>query len=133
MENALSRVTALQSTRREFAALEPALRLSLSDRRTTAWVACNDPTALMCLDFLASQGMAVPGEMSVVGFDDMTMAFVNNLTSYNFNSRAVMHAMVRWIIAPQLVERLGRGGDVVQVAGYVSRRGTTARARSDGD
>jgi hypothetical protein len=71
----------------------------------------------------------------VVGFDDMTMAFVNNLTSYNFNSSAVMHAMVRWLIAPRLVEKLSKGGDVgsVQVEGYVSRRGTTAHAHYDGN
>jgi LacI family transcriptional regulator len=50
--------------------------LDLLDRGTpfTAVVAANDLIALGCLDALARRGLTCPGEVSVVGYNDMRFA-----------------------------------------------------------
>lgn len=52
-------------------------RLLDSGTAVSAIVAGNDLIALGCLDAIRARGLSVPGDLSVVGFDDMT--FVNRL------------------------------------------------------
>jgi LacI family transcriptional regulator len=52
-------------------------RLLDSGEDVSAIVAGNDLIALGCLDAIRARGLSVPGDLSVVGFDDMT--FVNRL------------------------------------------------------
>ncbi|MBD3321082.1 MAG: GntR family transcriptional regulator [Chitinivibrionales bacterium] len=66
----------------------------------SAWIACNDRVALEALTFARECGIAVPQELSVVGFDDSPQALAANLTSYNFNVRAMVHAMLDFVARP---------------------------------
>jgi DNA-binding LacI/PurR family transcriptional regulator len=92
----------------------------LDDRGVSAWVADNDVTALMCLSYLESRRVPVPQRIGVVGFDDGNFALVNNLTSYNFNCRAVMLAALNHLLAPSAA-----GPRRVEIEGYVAQRRTT--------
>jgi DNA-binding LacI/PurR family transcriptional regulator len=100
----------------------------LDNKDITAWVADNDPTALICLSFLEQRRAAVPGRISVAGFDDGNLALVNNLTSYNFNCRAVVLAALDHLLAPA-PSRAGRPvPERVEIEGHLVQRGTTGRS-----
>ncbi len=99
------------------------------DSRVTAWVADNDPTALVCLSYLASRGVRVPQEISLVGFDDGNLALVNNLTSYNFNCRTVMLAALQHILSPPPPRPGHLGPERVEIEGYIAQRATVGPAR----
>jgi DNA-binding LacI/PurR family transcriptional regulator/DNA-binding transcriptional regulator YhcF (GntR family) len=88
----------------------------------TTWVAGNDLVALGALRYLASQGVKVPRDLSVAGFDDTPEAFASELTSYNFNLPAIAHAMLHHILGPRGGRR--RGGPV-EIEGYVSERASS--------
>ena len=51
-----------------------ALRLLEADVRPTALIAYNDDTALAAMGVLAQQGIAIPDDLSVVGWDDSQLA-----------------------------------------------------------
>jgi hypothetical protein len=95
----------------------------LGDAAVSAWVADNDVTALVCLSYLESRQVAVPLRVSVVGFDDGNFALVNNLTSYNFNCRAVMLAALNHLLAPSAA-----GPRRVEIEGFVAQRLSTGVA-----
>ncbi|MBD3216615.1 MAG: hypothetical protein GF311_28630 [Candidatus Lokiarchaeota archaeon] len=71
---------------------------ALQQPEITAWVAANDEVALWALDLLAEKGVRVPKEISVMGFDDRTEALQERLTSYNFNFRAIIPAMIDFVL-----------------------------------
>jgi hypothetical protein len=108
-------------------ALEPLFEQALSDRTITAWVGENDGVAFGALDFLKQHGLSVPHDRSVLGFDDTLGAFTRDVTSYDFNIPAVMHAMVSHVVRP---EARGSRNRWATVGGYVNRRGSTGRAPS---
>lgn len=88
----------------------------------TAWVAANDHVALFCLHHLRAVGKRVPRDVALVGFDDLSEATTLGLTSYNFNTPAIIHAMVEHIAQPDYKPRdLNRP---TMVDGYVTVRGT---------
>ncbi|MBD3240578.1 MAG: hypothetical protein GF331_08340, partial [Chitinivibrionales bacterium] len=100
----------------------------LADSRITAWVADNDPTALACQSFLERRGVGVPERLSLAGFDDGNFALVNNLTSYNFNCRAVMIAALHHILAPPPGRPDRPGPSRIEIEGYIAQRRTTGPA-----
>jgi DNA-binding LacI/PurR family transcriptional regulator len=65
--------------------LLPRFEEALSDRSVTAWVGFNDTVALLAYSFLLSNGIKVPEDISVIGFDDTIASYGYNLSSYNFN------------------------------------------------
>lgn len=81
-------------------ALFPALEALMRDTKVTAWVGNSDTDALVALDFLRLSGIAVPGRISVAGFDDSYEAFAQKLTSYNFNGSAYVNAMLESVLRP---------------------------------
>jgi DNA-binding LacI/PurR family transcriptional regulator len=100
-------------------------------RRDYTAIACaNDTTAVHCLRALRSAGVRVPGDVSVIGFDDSVEALSSGLTSYNFNGHAVMSAMVDHVLHP--VRRRQRQEPIVEIEGYVHQRGTVASAGQRG-
>jgi DNA-binding LacI/PurR family transcriptional regulator/DNA-binding transcriptional regulator YhcF (GntR family) len=111
-------------------ALAPAFEQALADPAITAWVGCNDPTALACLRFLAEKGVAVPRRLSVAGFDDSLEAVANGLTSYNFNVAGLAHAMVTHILRPAMKRERSGGSEWFEPAGAVTRRASTGPVAS---
>jgi len=66
----------------------------------TAWIGANDICALNALKWLRARGIAVPGKISVVGFDDIVEALRSDLTSFKFSYASMARAMIRQILSP---------------------------------
>jgi LacI family transcriptional regulator len=109
--------------------LKPLMRRALENADSTAWVAANDYMALACLRFLRQEGLAVPGRLSVAGFDDMTAAFAAGLTSYNFNRPAAVHAALSFLAGAGVQRLPHAAGEPVAIDGFVSPRASTAPPR----
>jgi len=75
-------------------------------RAPTAVLAANDMIALGCLDVFAERGIGCPGDVSLVGFNDMP--FVDRLTPALSTVR-VPHYEIGAEAARMLLERLGNG------------------------
>ena len=84
-------------------------------------MAATDTTALQCLHYLRQSGVDVPGQLSVVGFDDTVEASMLRLTSYNFNFGATVQAMLRHVVAPRGTQR-GRSLPPLAIGGFVTAR-----------
>jgi hypothetical protein len=108
--------------------LQGSFEQALRDDRTTAWVTVNDSVAVVALEFLNKKGIKVPGEISVVSFDDSYIAIANQITSYNFNVPAIMTEAFRHI-AGQGAATASRRAKVVRIDGMVVERKTTGRTR----
>jgi DNA-binding GntR family transcriptional regulator len=95
----------------------------------TAVVGANDALALACLGVFWSEGIRVPGEVSVVGFDDTPEAARSGLTSYTFDSLSAAQAMVNFVLEPLRGPYPSRSRRrVVETRGRISIRLSTARA-----
>jgi LacI family transcriptional regulator, galactose operon repressor len=107
-------------------AMHALLRLS---RRPTAVVCSNDWTAIGALHAVHDADLEVPGDISIVGFDDIPIARYTNppLTTVNMTASDVgttaFQALFR-LIAEEAVE-----GDVYQIPTRLVVRGSTARPR----
>jgi hypothetical protein len=95
----------------------------------TAIVGYNDTAALAVLRYLRERGIAVPGRVSVVGFDDSPEASLEGLTSYNFNSQEAISLLVGHILSDP-ARRLRRAPPVDLVQGYVTERASSGLAPS---
>lgn len=107
--------------------LTPLVRAALDDHDVTAWVAASDGFALDCMGLLRARGMAVPGLVSLAGFDDTHEAFQHGLTSYNFNAPAVLHAMLQHLLGSTNWRDRPAGMTAGEVDGFVSVRRSTGR------
>jgi DNA-binding LacI/PurR family transcriptional regulator len=99
-------------------------------RRPTAVIASNDRCAAGLLDAFVRAGIAVPGEISLVGYDDSTLARLAHvdLTTVNQDSPArAAHAVAA------AVSRLDEGRDQgieVVLRPHLVVRGTTGPPRT---
>jgi DNA-binding LacI/PurR family transcriptional regulator len=66
--------------------------------KATLWIASSDRIALECLTWLADQGVKVPQDLALMGFDDSQDANRRELTSFRFDTPAMAKAMVRQIL-----------------------------------
>jgi DNA-binding LacI/PurR family transcriptional regulator len=105
------------------AALRPLFQAAIADPSLTAWVGANDEVALEARAFLEEQGRRVPEDVSVVGMDDSTEASVHHLTSYSFNGRAAMRAMVAYVLSPARAPH-GSARSPLEIGGAVVARRT---------
>jgi DNA-binding LacI/PurR family transcriptional regulator/DNA-binding transcriptional regulator YhcF (GntR family) len=81
--------------------LEPLFERALADKNISAWVCANDAIALNALAYLRLQGVAVPQDLSVVGFDNIPVkALENHLTSLDFNAMGFVNRMLGFILRP---------------------------------
>lgn len=101
--------------------LVPRLRTLMAQHAPTAIVGANDEAALICLRRLRDTNVAVPGDVSVVGFDDAGEATLAGLTSYSLNAPAIINAMVAHLVKPDYRPR-GR----VTVEGFIAHRDSVA-------
>jgi DNA-binding transcriptional regulator YhcF (GntR family) len=103
--------------------LAPLLDRSIDAEGVTAVVGYNDVLALAALGHIRGRGIAVPGRVSVVGFDDSHEASLAGLTSYNFNSEAAIALLVGHVVTGP--GRRGAGPQVDLVEGYVTERASS--------
>lgn len=103
--------------------IESLLSDALRRSPATVWVAASDSIALLSLDFLRRQRVRVPGDLSVMGFDDGLEAFRYRLTSFNADGSAAVRAMFDYVLHPP-PSRL-RNPDVPTVFdGFINERST---------
>jgi hypothetical protein len=124
--------SSLLSHTERFVLAGPTVKLmqeALADDAITAWVAPNENTALACLDYLKQQGVRTPGEIAMVGHEDIAEAFDAGLTSYNFNLEAAVDAFVGTILGRQFGEQTKTGRNV-EIEGYIVERKSTACVRT---
>ncbi|MDD5673060.1 MAG: substrate-binding domain-containing protein, partial [Chitinivibrionales bacterium] len=69
----------------------PLFERALKDGDLTAWVCVNDQAAFWAKEFLNTRRKKIPGDLSLVGLDDMFYALQNEITSYNFNNPTIVH------------------------------------------
>lgn len=82
--------------------LTPLFERCLRVSRATAWVCGNDNIAVPAQQFLRERGIAVPGRIAVVGFDNSWRAISNDITSYDFGADEIVRRMLA-----HLLTRLG--------------------------
>jgi DNA-binding LacI/PurR family transcriptional regulator/DNA-binding transcriptional regulator YhcF (GntR family) len=105
----------------------PFFKKALHDRSITAWLMANDFAATLALDFLKGQGVHVPGDLSVMSFDNTLDAMEYQLSTYNFNYNGVVKMMLWYILYPSTVP--GKMGErVIEVEGTIVVRRSTGRA-----
>jgi DNA-binding LacI/PurR family transcriptional regulator/DNA-binding transcriptional regulator YhcF (GntR family) len=79
----------------------PLFKQALNLPHITAWICANDDCALAALDFLRREKVAVPGKLSVVGFDNEPVkAIEQRLTTLDFNAAGFIHRMLNFIARP---------------------------------
>jgi hypothetical protein len=107
-------------------ALTPYLEKALKRKDLTAWVAIDDDTALLILEFLRRRGLHVPGDISLVGFDDTAEGARHDLTSYNFDFERFNHYVLRYLLEPARGDKAEANG-VRWPEGRVIARGSVRR------
>ena len=90
----------------------------------TAWLAANDQMAFACLEFLRGRGVAVPNDISVMGFDNTPVSFSAGLTTYDFNAVGAVHAAVAFIAGGGTLSRRSHR-QIITMEGHVEARATT--------
>lgn len=87
---------------------------------STLWVAASDWVALGCLEWLRANGMRVPGDIALAGFDDSREAMRLGLTSVRFDAQMMARGMVRQLLRSET----GRTR-AIHYEGTVLARGST--------
>ena len=69
--------------------------------RPTGWVTYNDQLAVTLLDQVRAQGLSVPGDLSIVGFDDSFLATATEvkLTSVSHPKKQMGIQAADWMMA----------------------------------
>jgi DNA-binding LacI/PurR family transcriptional regulator len=103
---------------------EPLFREARARKENDVWVCASDEVMLAALPYLHETSVAIPAELSVVGFDNSYEAFEQQFTTFDFN----MADMVREAFRLILDRRELRGQPpVAEVDGVVVERRTTRR------
>ncbi|WP_067168842.1 LacI family DNA-binding transcriptional regulator [Microtetraspora niveoalba] len=105
-------------------------RLIAGERRFTAVLASNDLIALGCYDALERNGLSCPGDISVIGFNDMP--FIDKLRPPLTSVHVPHHEMGRTaarLLLKQIRDGLPRRGETVQLPVELVVRGSTAAVR----
>jgi DNA-binding LacI/PurR family transcriptional regulator len=111
--------------------MQPLFAQALRDESITAWVCGNDNLATRATIFLRERGIAVPGRISVIGFDDLPDSFRYSLTSFNFNMVALGYKILSFLLDPGSFSTSHEAIPEIEVDGVIIERGTT-RIRGQG-
>ena len=109
-----------------FKLLMPLFETALSDPAISAWVCANDVSAVFALEFLRHKNIRVPGRISVMGFDNSMESVNNNLTSFDFDIRGSVNAILYSVLYPYSSKRHFRFKAIEQ-RGMIIERGTTKK------
>ena len=107
-------------------ALTPLLKQALHHKELTAWVAVDDDTAMLILDFLRHHRQAVPENISLAGFDNTAEGARSGLTSYDFDFERFNYYVLRYLLEPERVQKSERQGTTPPPCRIVMR-GSVAR------
>lgn len=88
----------------------------------TALIAPSDRQAGWALVYLREHGIAVPGRMAVIGFDDSSAAVNAGITSYSFNAESTISNSIEYILRPSTFRGLQRK---IEVEGSIVERAST--------
>jgi DNA-binding LacI/PurR family transcriptional regulator/DNA-binding transcriptional regulator YhcF (GntR family) len=102
----------------------PLFAEALRKSKATAWVVSDDKTALMALDFLHRNGIQIPKQISLIGFDSVPDAFAAGLSSYDFNYGGLAEQAMMMLVDQRTFDASPL---VSEVDGYVVERMTTKR------
>ena len=105
-------------------ALESLMHRALRLRETTAWVTSDDFEAVNAYTFLRRRGIAVPGRISLVGFNNSIDALRLNISSCDRNIEGLINAMYNYVVNPHLLGSALRK-KVISLAGHVVARGSS--------
>jgi DNA-binding LacI/PurR family transcriptional regulator len=114
---------------RDSVRMEPVFEAALRDPQVTAWVALNDDIACLASSFLARRKIAVPGRISVCGFDNSAISRRLGITTYDFGYDRLGHTAIQYLLRPSAF----RGPDKrwVNIAGQVIVRESTGVPRRE--
>jgi DNA-binding LacI/PurR family transcriptional regulator len=104
--------------------LRPALVDICNNREITAVVAANDTVALVIEDFILQEHLSIPGRFALAGFDDTSIAFEYDITSYNFDFTSLAHRALSYVLYPKQFSR-SMPDRVIECPGILMRRGST--------
>jgi DNA-binding LacI/PurR family transcriptional regulator/DNA-binding transcriptional regulator YhcF (GntR family) len=90
----------------------------------TAWVVCDDLSAIDALTFLEHRHTKVPEEISIIGFDDMRPSLEYGLSTYNFNMPGMVQRSLQIITDEKAMQNCPV---ISEFDGYVVERRTTRR------
>ncbi|MDG5816059.1 GntR family transcriptional regulator [Chitinispirillales bacterium ANBcel5] len=100
--------------------MQPLLTKALQNEDCTAWVCASDYAAFIAMDFLDQNNKKI----ALIGFDDTFEAFRRGLTSYNFNIRGLVQAMLSYIINPSS-ESITKSSGAFEIEGMLVKRRTS--------
>lgn len=94
----------------------------------TAVFASDDAMAYGCMCALSDAGLSVPGDVSMIGADDISSAFVPNcqLTSLHFDNSAIAEWAIGKLVIP---ERMADGCNHKLFPGHLVERGSVRTLR----
>ena len=128
LENLQYDILSIQLRRQETRQrLYPLLDQVMAEPGITAVVCMNDLAGIETLYFCNAHNIAVPGRLSIVGFDNSNEAVAESLTSYDFRISAAWHGMIDHVLNPRLRPWRSDRDPPITVAGFVQERGSTAR------
>lgn len=102
----------------------PTLELALKRKETTAWVAADDDTALMCMELMRRHGLRPGRDISLTGFDDTPEGARLDLTTYNFDFPKFFHGVVMRLLDPPSLS-LARSRQPIEIEGRIVERGSS--------
>ncbi|MBD3320799.1 MAG: GntR family transcriptional regulator [Chitinivibrionales bacterium] len=108
--------------------LRSLFRKALADREITAWICANDQVAIAAYDYCRAHGVAIPERLWIIGFDDSYEALERGITSYNFNIRGIIHAMIGYILNTRTYAGL-HFRKPIEIEGTIVQRRTTGKSQ----
>jgi hypothetical protein len=89
--------------------MQPSFDSALALAKASAWICINDQIAALALRYLDRKGVRVPEDISVVGFDNSTLALELGITSYDFSFDRLGHRAVHCLAYPHHSRRATQG------------------------
>jgi DNA-binding LacI/PurR family transcriptional regulator/DNA-binding transcriptional regulator YhcF (GntR family) len=101
----------------------------LADTSITAWVAVNDRVGIAALHYCKMRGIAVPGRISIISFDNAHESRGFGLTTCDFNIASITSAMISYIMRADSFSA-GTFKPIVEPEGVILRRRTAGPAHT---
>jgi DNA-binding LacI/PurR family transcriptional regulator len=107
--------------------LLPLFEKALAFKDATAWICANDSHAISAIAFLRKRNIRIPGDLSVVGFDNSPVdALENRLTSLDFNALGFILRILNFITRPPRPRGAFRHVPI-EVEGVIIERGSAGQ------